>query len=204
MSDIGMYAQGINSFSNNGAIWIGSDGPNTFTFSNSAGGVDVTLIIWLNPANDYSSSFMNVRQPYVSFSMADQQQITVSMANGISGGWAGLFNRITTLSQYGQIYNTWGEFTTGSYATVDVSREVNMGGNGMSINLNSGCISNMDKCVFQCKSGNTCGDSGTYDLDNCAAGSQPGATYGLYDGNPSGGCQGFNNGGHMSVMFYDH
>jgi hypothetical protein len=200
MSVTGMYAQGVNSYSNNGNIWIGGDGPNLFTFTANAG-MDVTLIFWANPTGDYSSSFMNVRQPMVSYSLADGQQVTISMANGLSGGWAGLYNDITILNQYGQIYNTWGEVTTGDSATVDVSREVNMSGNGMSITLDSGCVSNMNACVFQCTSGNTCGDSGTYSLVNCAAGSQPGVSYGLYEGNPSGGCQGFSNGGHMSVSF---
>jgi hypothetical protein len=157
------------------------------------------------PPNDYQSSFMNVRLPQISYSLGDLETVTISAANDISGGWAGLYNEITTLSQYGQIYNTWGEFTTGSYATVDVTREVNMAGNGMSINLDSGCISNLDTCSFQCVSGNTCGDSGTYSLVNCAPASQPGATYGVDGkGNPSGGCQGFSNGGHMDVTFYDH
>lgn len=209
MSNIGMAGQGYNPTNNNGIIWIGDDGPNTFTFQNlggtSNGVVPVTLIIWNMPSGDYQSSFMNVRQPQISYSLADQETVTISMANGVSGGWAGLYNEITTLSEYGQIYNTWGEFTTGNYATVDVSREVNMSGNGMSINLDSGCISNMDKCSFQCYSGNTCGDSGTYELVNCAAGSQNGATYSTDgNGNPNGGCQGFSNGGHMDVTFYDH
>jgi hypothetical protein len=202
MSDIGMAGQGYNPTSNNGQIWIGNDGPNTFTFTNHAGVSQFTLIIWNNPSGDYQSSFMNVRVSQVSYSLAIDQSVTISIANGVSGGWAGLYNGVTTLSQYGQIYNTWGEFTTGDYATVDVSREVNMGGNAMSINLDSGCVSNMSQCVFTCKNGNTCGDSGTYDLLNCAAGSQPGANTGTYDGiNPEGGCQGFANGGHGSVSF---
>lgn len=124
------------------------------------------------------------------------------MANGVSGGWAGLYNEITTLSQYGQVFNTWGEFTTGDFATVNVSREVNMGGNAMSIKVN-GCTSNKSTCVFVCKSGNSCMDAGTYDLLNCAAGSQPGAASGLYGGQPSGGCQGFSNGGTVAVQFFD-
>jgi len=118
------------------------------------------------------------------------------MANGVSGAFAGLYNDITILNQYGQVYTTWGEVTTGDYATIDVSREVNMGGNTMSINLDSGCVSNMNTCSFACNNGNTCGASGTYEMlgtggQNCA--------YGVYDGNPSGGCQGFSNGGHVTV-----
>jgi hypothetical protein len=203
MSSIGMAGQGTNAVSNNGNIWIGGDGPNTFTFTNQASSpsaVPVTLILWDNPANDYQSSFMNVRTPKISYSLPNVgNSVTISLANGVSGGWAALNNRATTLSQYGQIYNTWGEFTTGSYATVDVTRLVNMGGNTMSVKVSTGCVSNMNTCVFTCNSGNTCGDSGSYSLLNCAAGSQPGASYGVYDGNPSGGCQGWSNGGHLDI-----
>lgn len=198
-----MAGQGYNSYSSISQIWIGNDGPNIFTFQNLGDGGNVTLIIWNNPPFDYQSSFMNVRLSQVSYSLGIGDAVNISMANGISGGWAGLYNEVTTLSQYGQINNTWGEFTTGSYATVDVSREINMAGNGMSIDLDSGCVSNLDTCSFQCVSGNTCGESGTYILADCDGGSQPGATYGTDStGNPSGGCQGFSNGGHMNVTFY--
>ncbi len=62
----------------------------------------------------------------------------------------------------------------------------------------------MDKCAFVCKTGNTCSGTGTYSLVNCAVGSQTGANYGLTaQGNPSGGCTGFSNDGHMSVTFYN-
>ncbi len=54
MQNINMAFTGINSYSNNGKIWIGNDGPNTFTFKNMAGGVPVTLVIWLK-INDGSS-----------------------------------------------------------------------------------------------------------------------------------------------------
>jgi hypothetical protein len=203
MSDIGIAAQGINAFSNNGLIWIGNDGPNTFTFINSAGGVDVALIIWYNAPNDYGSSFLTGRQPYISYSLSDLQEVTISMANGVSGGWAGLYHSVTTLTPDGQIFNTWGEFTTGNGATVDVSREVNANGNGMSINVATGCVSNLTTCVYQCNNGQvTCGASGTYSMINT---NTPNCNVG-YDslGNPGGGCQGWSNGGHMDVTFYDH
>ncbi|KAI9737224.1 MAG: hypothetical protein M1818_005756 [Claussenomyces sp. TS43310] len=197
MSDIGFVSQGVNPTSDNGAIWIGSDGPNTFTFENTAG-VDVTLVIW-NQAT--GASFVSANQPAITYSIADQDSVEISMDNSVSGGWAGLYNQITTLNEAGSVYNTWGEFTTGDYATVDVSREPNMGGNAMSITLDSGCVSDMNTCVFECISGNTCYESGTYSLVNCANGSQPGATIGSYDDNPTGGCQGFNDGGHMTITF---
>jgi hypothetical protein len=194
-----MAGQGINARSPNGNVWIGNDGPNRFTFTNRASSpspVSVTLILWDQAPGDYQASFMNVRRPKISYSLPNVgDSVTVSLANGVSGGWAALTDHATTLSQYGQISNTWGEFTTGNSATVDVSRLVNMGGNKMSIKVSTGCVSNMNTCVFTCKSGNTCGTSGSYDLTNCANGSQPGASYGVWDGNPSGGCQGWSNGG---------
>lgn len=198
-----MFGQGLNSHSSSAGIWVGSDGPNKFTFQNRAGGEDLIVIIWNFASGDYQSSFMNVRAPKISYTLKAKQNITISMANDVSGGWAGLYTGQTTLTPYGQINNVWGEFTTGAWGTVDVSRLVNMAGNDMKIALDTGCVSDMDQCVFKCKSGNTCWESGSYNLVDCAPGSQPGATYGVLAGNPEGGCQGFANGGHMNVTFYE-
>lgn len=147
---------------------------------------------------------MNVRQPQISYSLPlTNSSVTISVARDISGGFATLQNHNTALSQYGQVDNTWGEFTTGDYATVDVSRLVNMAGNAMEITVrDNGCVSSMDRCVFECKNGAaTCGDSGSYDLLGCDNGSQPGATYGSYDGvNPDGGCQGWGANGHLDIV----
>lgn len=203
MSNIGMAGQGFNDLSYNGKIWLGNQGPNTFTFTNDAthpSPVPITIIVWYNAPFDYESSFMNVRRPMISYSLPNiGDKVTISLENGVSGGWAALNNHATYLSKYGQIFNTWGEFTTGDYATADVSREVNMGGNIMSLQVSGGCRSNMDTCVFKCIQGNECGESGTYELVNCDPDSQPGATYGVYDNNPSGGCQGWSGGGHVEV-----
>ncbi|QSZ33681.1 hypothetical protein DSL72_005252 [Monilinia vaccinii-corymbosi] len=197
MSAIGMAGMGTNAKTANGGVWIGNQGPNTFVFTNSAA-VPLTVILWTQAAGDFQSSFVNAREPQVSYSLDVGKTVTISMANEVSGGWAGLYNRETTLSKYGQVSNTWGEFRTGAYATVEVSREVNMGGNAMEIRV-GGCTSNMSKCVFTCKSGETCGEADTYSLNNCAAGSQNGAAYGLASNQPSGGCQGFSNGGNVQV-----
>lgn len=200
MSSIGMVSQGANAVSNNGGIWIGSDGANTFTFTNEAtnpSDVSVILVLW--NADGYDGSFVNAYTPAITYSLPNiGDSVTISVANSISGAWAALNNHATTLNEYGQIFNTWGEFTSGDYATVDVSMEVNTAGNSMSITVDeNGCVSDMTTCVFQCTAGTSvqsCGDSGTYELTNCAVGSQPGATYGVYDGNPSGGCQGLGKG----------
>ena len=201
MADIGMAGIGENIFGGNGHIWIGDDGPNTFTFTNQ-GSEPTILVLWDNPLGDYESSFMNVRTPKVSYSLPNLgDSVTVSLENGISGGWSTLTGLSTTLSTWGQIYNTWGEFTTGDWATVNVSRLVNMGGDGMSISVATGCRTNMDTCSFHCKGGaNECGDSGSYDLVNCDPNTNPFASIGTWDGiNPEGGCQGWSNGGHLDI-----
>lgn len=209
MSKIGMAGQGFNiqapsgkTFNNqapSGDIWVGNQGPNKFVFTNNAAG-PVTVIVWNMPPGDFQSSFMNARKAQVSFSLAKPgQSVTVSIANGVSGGFAHLISGKTTLSPNGQVFNTWGEFTTGGpTATVDVSRLVNMSGNAMSIKT-SNCVSDMNTCVFTCKNGNTCGLKNEYNLLNCAPGSQTGANFGLRDNQPEGGCNGFPNGGTIQV-----
>jgi hypothetical protein len=200
-----MKGQGVNAVSNNGNIWIGGDGPNKFNFINRSG-ASVILIIWdrLNDVDD-ASSFMKERIPQVSYSLPKSgDTVTISMANGKSGGLSSLNNRVTKLTGDGQIYNTWVEFHTGNYATVDVTRLINMSGNRVSVKVTeqSGCMTDMDTCVFVCKEGNTCGVANSFDLRNCEAGSQPGASWGLDDkGQPSGGCQGWTNGGVLDVSF---
>ncbi len=191
MSDIGMSSQGLNPTANNGIIWIGNDGANLFSFYNDAN-VDVTLVMWHCPPWTYSCSFVNANKAEITISIAPGATEVISIANGISGAFSGLYNHVTTLNPYGQIYNTWGEFTTGGdYATFDVSREVNMGGNTISMS-SSTCTTNMDTCVYKCNSGNSC-ETG-YELVNCAAGSQISA-------NPGGGCMGISNGGEVTIWF---
>ncbi len=198
MSQIGMAGQGVNAFGNNGHIWIGSDGPNTVTFNNKANpAVGVILVLW--DQTDYQSSFMNVRSPQISYSIPYGSSVTVSIANGVSGAWTALYDHKTILSQYGQIWNTWAEFTTGQYATVDITREIHMAGNNMNAQVSTGCLADLSHCAYVCKSGDTCGTSGSYDLIGCT-GVNTGV--GSYDGNPSGGCYGWSNGGHIDAAFF--
>ncbi|TLS31282.1 hypothetical protein PpBr36_02334 [Pyricularia pennisetigena] len=200
MAKIDMAGQGENSKTRTAkGIWVGKDGHTKFKFSNKSKG-RVALVVWNNPEGDYESSFMNVRKPQVSWSLAAGQSLTVSLNEGVSGGFAGLYDAKTPLSPVGQVHQTWGEFTTGQYATIDVSREVRMDGDKMWIQTPIGCVSDMDRCVFVCKDGkNTCGEKDTYELKDCQPGSQPGANYGERFGQPEGGCQGFDKGGEVAV-----
>jgi hypothetical protein len=202
MSNIGMFAQGINDHSNNGLIWIGNDGPNVVSFGNIAS-LPINVIVWYqddNPIN-YDASFMNVEQPYISYSLAIGDTIEVSIANGVSGGFAAIHQGSTTLSEYGQIYQTWGEFTSGDYATIDISREVNMNGDNLDIEVSGGCALDNNRCAYVCYSGVTCGGAGTYELLDCLPGSQPNAAGAFIDGEWTGGCQGWSYGGFMLVAF---
>ncbi|KAK0702562.1 hypothetical protein B0T21DRAFT_405649 [Apiosordaria backusii] len=212
MASIGMFDQGRNAIHNNGKIWIGADGPNTFTFINGAG-VPIILVMWYALLNDNTASFMNVRRPEISYSLPETgSAVEISAANGVPGGWSLLYNHSTTLSEYGQIANTFGEFSTGIYATIDVSRLVNMAGNSVMVRVFKGepaldttlqpvCVSDMRTCAYVCtsKSVRSCGATGTYQLINCGG---QNAVAGIDDhGNPTGGCQGWANGGHIEVIF---
>ncbi|KAG9256201.1 uncharacterized protein F5Z01DRAFT_498460 [Emericellopsis atlantica] len=203
MNNIGMAGMGDNPFWNNGYIWIGDDGSNRFRFTNT-GGVPRTLILWDFADGDYQSSFMNVRRPKISYSLPSSgSSVTISVGSGISLGYATLNNRQTTLSRWGQIFNTWGEATTGNgwpgSATIDVSRLVNMNGNPQSVRV-AGCLADMEWCSFQCKNGlSECGESGSYDLLRCTPDVNPDSGTGWVNGNPEGGCYGWDNGGDIYI-----
>ena len=206
MSQIGMLGTGSNPQLPNNRIWIGSEGPNVFTFVNAAE-VPLILVLWLMAPYDDQASFMNARVPAITYSLTDPgAAVQVSLANGVPGGWAALYNRTTTLTEYGQIDNTFGEFSTGDWATIDVSRLVNMRGDPMTISVAAGrgkvggCVADMSRCVYTCDvgAGNSCGAEGTYSLLDCVG---PNAVQSAdEDGNPTGGCQGWSFGGEVGVV----
>jgi hypothetical protein len=181
---------GINSYSDNGGVWIGSGGAYTNNFVNAAG-QDLILAIW-GP----DMSWVNVNQPLVTLDLPAGASQIISFASGSIGAWSAIYPDTTTY--YGQIVNTWGEYTMSPMGVVDVSREVNMSGHPMSI-VGPQCTADMDTCVFECSSGNSCMTN--YELVNCQAGSQPGAQYGTYGGFPSGGCGGLGNSAALTTTF---
>jgi hypothetical protein len=202
MASIGMLSQGNNAVSaddNQNGIWIGNDGPNTFTFINEAG-VPLTVVMWYMSPYDDQSSFMNARTPEITYSIpASGEGVVFSLANGVPGGWSAIYNRSTRLTQYGQVDNTFGEFSTGEFATIDVSRLVNMAGDPMTVLVQGGCVANMTRCVYACDTGTeSCGEEGTYNLLGCH-GQNAVQSVDRY-GNPTGGCQGWSNGGHVDII----
>lgn len=205
LSTIGMFAQGINSQSDNGIIWLGNSGPNVFSIGNIAA-IPLTVVVWYQNDNpiDYGSSFMAARQPYITYSLEVGQTFEISLANGVSGGMAAVDRGVTTLTPDGQIFQTWVEFTTGNYATMDITREVNMGGdhvNAITSGSGGNCGMSVDQCAYVCNTGNQCGTAGSYTLLDCLPGSQAGAAGAFVDGEWTGGCQGWSNGGSAIIAF---
>jgi hypothetical protein len=170
---------GANAASDNGGVWLGGGGAYTNTYTNNAG-EDLILVIWGPDA-----SWVNANQPLVTVDLPAGGTQLVSFASGSIGAWSAIYS--DTVMSNGQISNTWGEYTFSPEGVVDVSREVNMSGHGMSI-VGPQCTTDMNTCVFVCSSGNVCLTN--YELLNCAPGSQAGAQYGTYGGFPSGGCGG--------------
>jgi hypothetical protein len=179
MSQMGFHSLGVNGGSSDAGVWLGADGPYTNEFNNESG-QDLVLVVW-GP----DGSWVNVKQPLVTASIANGTSTTVSFANGQSGAWSAIYDDTEMLN--GQISNTWGEYTFSPMGVVDVSREPNMDGKKMTI-VGPKCVTDMDTCVFVCNEGKICMTG--YELKNCAPGSQPGAQYGTYFGAASGGCGG--------------
>ena len=190
MIALGVKATGTNSKTNNGAVWIGNDGAYTNEFSN-ASDEDLILVCWGS-----QGSWVNAVVPLITVSIPSGGKTTLSYANGNSGACAAIYSDTELVD--GQICNTWIEYTYGPSGVLDVSREVNMSGHPIEA-VGPSCTTNMDTCVFECDTGNSCLTG--YTLKNCANGSQAGATYGQYDGADSGGCGGLGNAAAIKTCF---
>lgn len=160
------FSSGINAVASGGCtVWIGDDGTYTNTFTNNATN-EAVLVVWgSEPA--YQASFPKAVQPLITVDIPPGKNVTLSFADGTSGAWAPVYPD-TLMTEWGQIQNTWGEYTFSPAGVVDVSREVFMNGDAMSI-VGPSCTTDMDTCSFQCTGGaSTCGEAGTYSLLNCA------------------------------------
>jgi hypothetical protein len=181
----GFSALGQNSYTNNGACWIGGDGPNTNVMTNGAG-EDIIVVVW----GPFGSWMTGGSPPLITYALGPGQSVTVSCADNVPGGWAAVYQSMVNsgqvISAWGQVDNTWGEFTYGSWGTYDVSREINMSGRPMSI-VGPSCTSNMGTCVFVCFSGNSCGTAGSYQLQNCNAGNGGGSDAAAMNGGCTSG-----------------
>jgi len=200
LSRVGFAGMGANPTGNSN-IWIGNNGPNVFTFTNRASNpnADIILVLW-DQSNGFASSFVTAHAPKLTISIPFGQSITVSMNHGVSGAFSALYRHVTSVSPNGQVFNTWGEFTTGNFATINVSRLPNMGGNQFVIRVSTGCVADNTHCSYVCKSGNTCWESGSYSLIGCTT--QKNNNANLNGPNPEGGCAGWSNGsGRITTEF---
>ena len=177
LTNMGVVSLGINSDVPNGQAWLGQNGAYRNQFVNDAD-EDSILVLW-----GVAGSWVNAVPPTITVSLAAGADTWISFADGVSGAWAAICPDTQLVN--GQTSNTWGEFTFKKLGVVDVSREVNMEGHAMSIGGPT-CTSNMDIHVFMCSSGTICLED--YFLQNCEETSQVGASNGLFNGNPSGGC----------------
>ena len=181
---------GENSFNNNGKAWIGKDGPYVNEFFNDSG-EDIILVLWGD-----QSSWVNSKVPLITHSLPAATSISISLAEGTTGGYTAVYGD-TQMSPYGQLSNTWGEYTTaGADTTFDVTRIVDMNGHTMKIETPT-CVADMDHCVFQCAAGEaSCYMN--YSLIDCPSNS------GKSNGADSGGCKGFGatGGGIVKTTFF--
>jgi len=192
---MGLFSLGVNakSHTEKAVAWLGDSGTGTQTnFTNKAKDT-ITVVLWHLPLGDYAAMCMNVKQPQITHTLKPGESVLVTIADGVSGAFSAVYPQ-TKINFAGQISNTWGEFTTGPYGTVDVSREVAPEGNGMSITTSTGCKSDFKSCFFACTALNAqgvCGEAGTYKLHNCPEQSDASGM--------NGGCPGMS--GKVAVAF---
>ena len=146
IKSLGIKGTGINDKSNNGGLWIGDDSPWKTEFTNDGSG-DMVVFCW--KANGFSGMSLNVNLPAISVGLKQGESVTVSFAPNVPAACAPAFSD-TKMANFGGIDNTWYEATFGNNGAFDVSRNVNMNGNGISAK-GSKCVSNMDSCVFKCQ-----------------------------------------------------
>lgn len=158
LTAFGFKSMGQNAVTNNGQCWLGTDGTNTNLVKNAAS-EPIIVVLW-----GAAASWVGAIPPLITVGLAPGQSTTISCGD-ITGGMAAIYGN-TQMSPYGQIDQTWVEFTFGTLGTVDVSQEVNMSGRPVSV-VGQKCTTDMNTCVFQCKKGNTCMDLGSYILLNC-------------------------------------
>lgn len=188
MSNIGIAGAGWGT----GTISLDNIGSLNFNMVNSAN-TPMIVMVWDN-------LFLSANAPALSFSLAAgaSQRVYVNGIQGV-GGFGAIYNHGNTLSNAGNLWNTIGEFSTDpTYHTFDVSRITDMGGSWMQIVGDNGCNSewadNFSQCCFTCSKietpdYNSCGNDGSYWLDNCYSSNNPGA--GSDTDLKNGGCQGW-------------
>ena len=189
LSSIGLAGVGWG----DGNINVGSDGDLFFVLNNASPGQDLIVLFWYG-----DKQWINANAPVITLSLPAGASMDVALAdNGWSGGFGAIYAHQNTLNGYGQLWNTVGEFSTGTYRTFDVSREVDMYGSWLQIDGDNGCNaewSGFSQCCFTCSTldkWNGC-ETG-YWLDNCYEQTSTAYNPGAHSDNglTSGGCGGW-------------
>jgi hypothetical protein len=195
IKSMGFKGPGINDKSNNGGLWIGDDSPWKTEFTNDGSG-DMVVFCW--KADGYSGMSLNVNLPAISVGLKQGESVTVSFAPNVPAACAPAFSD-TKMANFGGVCNTWYEATFGQMGAFDVSRNVNMNGNGISAK-GSKCVSNMDSCVFKCQDANASSCETGYTLAGMDSAGCGGGYDAAMDG-VGGGCSVGSDGETVKVTF---
>jgi hypothetical protein len=199
LSSLQVKFPGVNAVTKNDYVWIGDDGFVKTTFTNNDTN-PIILILWAG----YNSDFVNEYQPQITYPLATGSSVTVSIAAGVGQGGFSAVYPDTPFGSFGQVNNTWGEFTVaGTDSTIDISRMINMQGHNITVeSKTTGCIADMETCAFTCYEGDdNCFLPGKYYLADCQNGINNNYYLDTTTGAVSGGCQ-MGNGGEVLVTFW--
>jgi len=185
-------------------IGIGSGGAFEFEITNDAS-EDIVIVLWSSNGQegDWDAQSVQVNAPNLTFALGcgETESISFNPSAFVGGSISGAFSVLSSKSAMVNAYisNTWGEFTvteSNIFSTLDVSRILNLNGNGMSIQLyeskggSKTCLSDMTTCVYLAE------DS----ISGCVAGT-PGTS--VNAANTAGGCMFSSTTGYASVSISD-
>jgi hypothetical protein len=187
--------------------WLGNDGDYVNTLTNDAN-EEITVLVWDKNSTPKlgDAQYMDKHAPAITVKIPAGSSVPVSMAHGASGGFTAVYSDTIWSDITWLLTSTIGEFTAqGGDTTFDVSREWFMDGHGMTIeagDCKSSTVNN--ECAFYCKSGQTCGESGTYELNQSSSSNCNRAMVDFgFGSNPEGGCR-VDSSSHKSVKTSFH
>ncbi|KAH7074131.1 hypothetical protein FB567DRAFT_479596 [Paraphoma chrysanthemicola] len=187
---------GVNSKTNNGGIWIGTDSDWQMEVTNG-GSKQAVFYCW--KANGFSGMSINKNVPEISVGLKPGQKVDLSFAAGVPAACAPATDS-SKLALFGGLHETWAEVTFGKDGAFDVSRNVNMRGCNISMK-GSKCTSDMNTCVFKCKDTSVESCETGYTLDNCDASNGGGGGYDPVMAGVGGGCAMGSSGEKIKVSF---
>ncbi|GAM90658.1 hypothetical protein ANO11243_087030 [Dothideomycetidae sp. 11243] len=201
------------------AITVGQAGNAPFVAQlNNKSPNDLVAVVWAGAGQwgAVSATFVGAQQADVTHGLKSNTSTWISFnpANAAGNSLSGAISAVSAdsgLSQYGQVDNTWIEYTLSTenqFSTTDVSRLINMNGQKVEVlnypskqafedNAAPACTGDNEHYAYVCSGGAT----------TCIAGSMIGTDVGAA-GNTAdasgmdGGCSGMPTGGYMVINFY--